>query len=264
MNDQLSDDNLSETRQGEPGDGTDDDGADDDGTDDRELAAAIRSAKGNLPDVVRAFVLQSASRIEPAPTQWLWPGRIPLGNLTLLAGDPDAGKSLVTLDMAARVSTATPWPDEQALAETPGCTLPHRQPGNVLIFTTHDHAAATLRPRLERAGADLQRVIFATGLPRRSGTEREIAEHWLRLMLSDGSRPAREVLAQAAECWLSITTLRRAKAELGVTVQRIEFEKGRGHWSWSLGNSSNAAALEDQSPAAFGGDDETARIGAAG
>lgn len=36
--------------------------------------------------------------------EWLWPGRIPLGKLTLLAGDPGLGKSFVTLDLAARVS----------------------------------------------------------------------------------------------------------------------------------------------------------------
>ena len=389
---------------------------------DAEVAAAIRGVKEYLREV-RGFVLKSANRIEPAPTGWLWPGRIPLGNLTLLAGDSDAGKSLVTLDLAARVSTAAPWPDEQDLPGAVDRPLPPRKPGNVLIFTTHDNEAATLRPRLERAGADLRRVFFATGLPRSpdagsawkrqvrlpddleslgkalfelaplrlivldpawafcgrgrgrsrlagpaqlaelvetaaffnvaivgvtdlrrvrrggggyeaggnraltaaaragwcivrhprdrdvrvllplkmnlglpapalefriddqgvtwearpakitaqaafaaeaSGTEREIAEHWLRLMLSDGSRPARQILAQAAECGLSITTLRRAKADLGVTVQRIEFEKGRGHWCWSLGDEPNAAALEDQVLESFGGDDETARISAAG
>jgi chromosome segregation ATPase len=36
--------------------------------------------------------------------EWLWPGRVPLGKLTRLAGDPGLGKSFVTLDMAARVS----------------------------------------------------------------------------------------------------------------------------------------------------------------
>jgi len=30
--------------------------------------------------------------------RWLWPGRVPLGKLTLFAGDPGLGKSLVTLD----------------------------------------------------------------------------------------------------------------------------------------------------------------------
>src|SRR5690606_20606847 len=35
---------------------------------------------------------------------WLDPGRIPLGKLTVLDGDPGLGKSTVTIDYAARVS----------------------------------------------------------------------------------------------------------------------------------------------------------------
>lgn len=52
--------------------------------------------------------------------EWLWPGRIPLGKLTLLAGDPGLGKSFVTLDMAARVSTGASWPDTPILKQTAG------------------------------------------------------------------------------------------------------------------------------------------------
>ena len=44
------------------------------------------------------------SHILPRPLRWLWPGHIPLGKLTLLAGDPGIGKSLLTLDIAARLS----------------------------------------------------------------------------------------------------------------------------------------------------------------
>src|SRR5947207_14663595 len=50
--------------------------------------------------------------VQPAEIQWLWPGRIPLGNVTLLVSDPGAGKSLVALDIAARVSRGAPWPDQ--------------------------------------------------------------------------------------------------------------------------------------------------------
>src|SRR5579864_6226063 len=94
---------------------------------DGEALAAIRTTRNYYRDFVTGFVLNAASDIEPAPTEWLRPGRIPLGHLTLLAGDPDAGKSLVTLDMAARVSTASAWPDGsagQALLQAPGPAVP--------------------------------------------------------------------------------------------------------------------------------------------
>ena len=54
--------------------------------------------------------------------EWLWPGRVPLGKLTLLAGDPGLGKSFVTLDMAARVSRGAAWPDMPILKQTPAAS----------------------------------------------------------------------------------------------------------------------------------------------
>ena len=42
--------------------------------------------------------------------EWLWPGHIPLGMLTLIAGDPGVGKSFLTLYIAATVSAGLPWP----------------------------------------------------------------------------------------------------------------------------------------------------------
>ena len=37
------------------------------------------------------------------PVSWLWPGWIPEGSVTLLDGSPGVGKTLITLDLAARV-----------------------------------------------------------------------------------------------------------------------------------------------------------------
>ena len=52
--------------------------------------------------------------------RWLWPGRIPIGKVTLLVGDPGNGKSLVALDIAARVSRGAAWPDEPQVQGSPG------------------------------------------------------------------------------------------------------------------------------------------------
>src|SRR5829696_10477284 len=51
------------------------------------------------------------SEVEPERIEWLWPGRIPLGKLTVVDGDPGLGKSAMTLDIAARVSAGLELPD---------------------------------------------------------------------------------------------------------------------------------------------------------
>ena len=47
-----------------------------------------------------------AADVTCRPVDWLWRDRVPRGMLTLLAGDPKLGKSLVTLATAAAVSRA--------------------------------------------------------------------------------------------------------------------------------------------------------------
>lgn len=51
------------------------------------------------------------SSIQCRPVDWLWPGRIPRGKLTLLVGDPGTGKSTVTMDLIARLSIGGQMPD---------------------------------------------------------------------------------------------------------------------------------------------------------
>jgi hypothetical protein len=336
--------------------------------------------------------LTQASRVAPMPLEWLWERRLPLGQLTLLAGDAGVGKSLLALDLAARVSTGARWPDEPS-PQTAAPRLPSREPANVLILAAHENKKTTLRPRLERAGADLDRIFFANGValahpsrwlerrpmrlpddfmslvrvflemgrfqlvildpawafchrgrgrsrvagpalfedlcdlavkfqlaivgiadlarasrgqlayrpagskaltaaaqaawgivrhPRdadrrvllplkmnmarpapglefrideqgiaweasqslvtaeallaaeRAGGDREGAEKWIEAYLSRGARPSKEIKARAAECGISLATLRRAKEALGVRARLLYDDMGYAHWSWTL------------------------------
>jgi len=93
-------------------------------------------------------ILRRLSDIPAQKLSWLWPGRIPLGKLTLLAGDPGLGKSFVTLDIAARVTRGTNWPDGAV----------NGQIGSVIVLSAEDDAADTIRPRLEAAGAKLDKI----------------------------------------------------------------------------------------------------------
>jgi len=51
-------------------------------------------------------MLQPISEIASRPVNWLWPGRLALGKLSILDGDPGLGKSLLSLDLAARLTSS--------------------------------------------------------------------------------------------------------------------------------------------------------------
>src|SRR5262249_175389 len=84
---------------------------------------------------------------QPGPAPWLSPGQGRGGKGTVVIGDPGLGKSTVTLDMAARVTTGKGWPDG-ALVES----------GNVVMLSAEDGIADTIRPRMDALGADVTRA----------------------------------------------------------------------------------------------------------
>src|SRR5262245_24024617 len=53
----------------------------------------------------------AASDVTARPIRWLWRWRLAAGKLTILDGDPDVGKTLLLVELAARVTTARPMPD---------------------------------------------------------------------------------------------------------------------------------------------------------
>jgi hypothetical protein len=83
------------------------------------------------------------------------------------------GKSLVALDIAARVSRGAPWPDDGSRNEDRGASnardLDPRSsplaPSSVLLLNIEDHFATTIRPRLEALGADCSRIPGLSYVP---------------------------------------------------------------------------------------------------
>lgn len=92
------------------------------------------------------------SEIESRDISWLWEGRFALGKITLLTGDGGVGKSMLTCDMAARISRGICFPD--------GTSCPI---GDVFFIAGEDGAEDTIRPRLDAAGADVVRVHLIRG-----------------------------------------------------------------------------------------------------
>lgn len=87
--------------------------------------------------------------VRPERVQWLWPGRIPLGKISVVDGDPGLGKTTLMLDVAARITSGRALPDGSR-ADLDG-------PAAVVIMTAEDGLADTIRPRLDAAGADVSR-----------------------------------------------------------------------------------------------------------
>jgi RecA-family ATPase len=90
------------------------------------------------------LVLVRANELRAEPVQWLLPGKIPLGGITVLAGDPGLGKSLIAAKLAARVTMGDDG-----------------EPALVLILTGEDSVERTVGPRLQAATADLSKITFA-------------------------------------------------------------------------------------------------------
>ncbi len=99
--------------------------------------------------------------LEPREVEWLWTGRVPLGMMTMFAGDPKLGKSYVTLAMAAALSRGLPLPS----SETPN------RPGSTILMSAEDDPARTIVPRLTAAGADLAKVHILESVVRANGDE---------------------------------------------------------------------------------------------
>jgi archaellum biogenesis ATPase FlaH len=89
------------------------------------------------------------SDVEAHPIEWLWHGRIPLGKLTVLDGDPGIGKSLIAINIAACVSAGHLMPDG-----TPGIQ------GGVIIIAPEDSPVDTIKPRLEAIGGNSAQVLI--------------------------------------------------------------------------------------------------------
>jgi hypothetical protein len=97
--------------------------------------------------------IESFAAVPIEKISWLWPGRIALGKLQLFVGDPEKGKSLVSIDVAARVSKGRDFPDGARC-----------EPGDVLIVSCEDDPSDTVAPRLLEGGADLERVHRIKGV----------------------------------------------------------------------------------------------------
>ncbi len=89
------------------------------------------------------------SEVQSQEIEWLWYPFIPYGKLTIIQGDPGDGKTTLVLNIAAGLSKGIGIDETMQVSE----------PMNIIYQTAEDGLADTVKPRLESAGADCQRIV---------------------------------------------------------------------------------------------------------
>lgn len=99
--------------------------------------------------------------------KWLWQPYIPLGKLTILEGDPDCGKSYLSLKLAAHVTVGRQLPFDKDRTAS-------KLPRNVLMLVGEDGAADTIKPRFRKLAGEMGRLTLLEGLVTRKEGENDV------------------------------------------------------------------------------------------
>lgn len=84
------------------------------------------------------------------PVKWIWYPYIAVGKITLLQGDPGDGKSTMMMHLIAEITKGGTSPDGKDFG----------RPQRVIYQCSEDGVSDTIKPRLEKSGADCRNVAF--------------------------------------------------------------------------------------------------------
>jgi hypothetical protein len=141
-----------------------------------ELLHKLQDEVGHIdkPEQTEQFseeiVFKSMADVEEKPVKWMWQNKIPLSAVTVFTGNPDTGKTMAYCDLAARVSSYTPFPDVER--DDQGHPR-HIFGGYVLLLAAEDDYARVIKPRLMAAGATLGNIAYIEKVAIRQGARRD-------------------------------------------------------------------------------------------
>lgn len=91
--------------------------------------------------------VRKMTEIKETVVEWLWYPFIPFGKVTLIQGDPGQGKTWLAMHLAAACTNRRELPNELPMDSF-----------NVFYQTAEDGIGDTIKPRLMKCGADMERV----------------------------------------------------------------------------------------------------------
>ena len=95
-----------------------------------------------------AGVLLDFEHVPMHGVEWLWPGWLPRGKTTLLAGSGGSGKGTLAAHLMACATNRKAWPDGTV-----------SDPCTAVIVSPDDAASDTLKPRLHFSGVNFKRCL---------------------------------------------------------------------------------------------------------
>jgi phage/plasmid primase-like uncharacterized protein len=118
----------------------------------RMILDSEKIEQGENDSSSRALTTRALSEFEPRDVEWLWYPFVPLREITSIVGDGGVGKSTLALDIAARITNGSSWPQ---IGDEPKEQAPK---GSVLILSKEDDPHSVIRPRLAAAKANVERA----------------------------------------------------------------------------------------------------------
>lgn len=147
--------------------------------------------KGKGGNMGKDKLVEFYSTIQSKAVEWLWYPYIPYGKITIIQGDPGDGKTTVALYLTSILSNGGEIPITKTLT-----------PSQIVIYqNAEDGVADTIKPRLERFGANCERVCYL-----REGSERALE----RLENAIEQTGARMVILDPIQAFLGENDIQRA------------------------------------------------------
>jgi len=119
----------------------------------KNLMSMVQS---EVPDFKEEWELDivTLSEVKPEKVDWRWKDKLAKGKAAMLIGDPEAGKTFLTLGISTAMTRGNPLPPD----------VEKHEPQNVLLLSGEDGIADTIVPRLIEMGANMERVKQLKGL----------------------------------------------------------------------------------------------------
>lgn len=136
-------------------------------------------------------ILTLYSDVQATSVRWLWYPFIAVGKITLLQGDPGDGKSTMMMHLIAELSKGGTLPDGKTIG----------MPQRAIYQCSEDGISDTIKPRLEKCGADCRNVAFINEETYSGVPAHLAAVAWQRLYLTSWSGMKTCVIGSVGNSW---------------------------------------------------------------